>query len=164
MNKAKEHGVRKVLDLGCGSGRHLVELAKEGFGVTGVDFSPAAAHLAEKWLHQKGLEGDVIVADFDEHVAGIKESSQEAIIAINSLEYGKPKELGDNLKEINRILRTGGLFLLVYRSKETELKHPEVETQFYTEEELKEKIQKTFRIIEFSQDEKKNFVVIAQEK
>lgn len=29
----------KVLDMGCGQGRHVIELAKRGYNVTGVDFS-----------------------------------------------------------------------------------------------------------------------------
>lgn len=52
--------VRQVLDLGCGTGSHAVELAGAGFEVTGVDRSPAmlaeanrkgrAAGVAVQWL------------------------------------------------------------------------------------------------------------------
>lgn len=37
---------RNILDLGCGSARHAVEMAKLGYGVTGVDISPQMIALA----------------------------------------------------------------------------------------------------------------------
>ncbi|MCB0125992.1 MAG: class I SAM-dependent methyltransferase [Caldilineaceae bacterium] len=35
----------RILDVGCGTGRHAVELARRGYQVTGLDFS--AGMLAE---------------------------------------------------------------------------------------------------------------------
>lgn len=45
-------GVRNVLDLGCGSGRHAVEFAKAGMRVTGVDSSEGMIALAKDRLRQ----------------------------------------------------------------------------------------------------------------
>ena len=38
----KQNKVRKILDLGCGTGRHTVFLAQHGFNVTAIDISDAA--------------------------------------------------------------------------------------------------------------------------
>ncbi len=152
----------KILDLGCGSGRNIVKLAEEGFNVTGIDFSPSAAQLAEKWLHQKGLDGDIVVSNFDTRMKELQANMFEGIIAVNSLEYGEDGELDKNLREIKRLIKPEGIVFIVYRSVESTIKHPEVSTQFLSEEQLKNKIGQYFRIIEFKQDKDKNFVVIAE--
>jgi 2-polyprenyl-3-methyl-5-hydroxy-6-metoxy-1,4-benzoquinol methylase len=33
----KKHNVNRILDLGCGSGRHVIYFAKKGFDVYGID-------------------------------------------------------------------------------------------------------------------------------
>ena len=40
-------GVRDVLELGCGTGAHAVEMARYGYDVKGVDLSPAMVERAE---------------------------------------------------------------------------------------------------------------------
>ena len=42
----KKHGVKRVLDLGCGAGRHCVLLAGSGFEVVGIDVSKYALKMA----------------------------------------------------------------------------------------------------------------------
>lgn len=162
MEQCRRRGIQKVLDLGCGSGRHLIKLAEEGFKVAGVDFSPSAAQLAEKWLHQKGYEGDIIVGNFDDKMQDFPDKSFGGIIAVNSLEYGNKEELEQNLEQIKKILRPGGIFMMVYRSKESEMKHPEIETRFMGEDELKEVVTAYLHVIKIIQDQKNNFVVFAE--
>lgn len=45
----------KVLDLGCGIGRHLVFAAKTGVDIYGIDLSAQAIETAQAWLSQEGL-------------------------------------------------------------------------------------------------------------
>lgn len=44
----KQHGVKTVVELGCGSGVVTKQLTKAGFHVTGIDTSPAMIRLAKK--------------------------------------------------------------------------------------------------------------------
>src|SRR3989344_3900671 len=44
----KHLGLKKVLDAGCGDGRNLVEFAKAGFQVTGIDISEEALNRCRK--------------------------------------------------------------------------------------------------------------------
>lgn len=48
---------------GCGSGHELVELARRGFEVVGIDLVPAACERASAALRAAGLQGSVVQAD-----------------------------------------------------------------------------------------------------
>ncbi|WP_370616124.1 class I SAM-dependent methyltransferase [Mumia qirimensis] len=57
------HGVRTVLDLGCGIGADLVAMARAGLTVHGVERDPLRAAMARANLAALGLDGTVEVAD-----------------------------------------------------------------------------------------------------
>jgi SAM-dependent methyltransferase len=52
-----------VLDIGCGTGRHAVELAKRGYEVTGVDISSGMLAEARKATKRAGVRVEWIRAD-----------------------------------------------------------------------------------------------------
>jgi SAM-dependent methyltransferase len=52
-----------ILDMGCGTGRHAIELAKRGYKVTGVDISSGMLSQAEKIAKQAKVEVEWIQAD-----------------------------------------------------------------------------------------------------
>lgn len=42
---------RKILDIGCGTGRHSIELARRGYSLTGIDLSESQLEQARKKAH-----------------------------------------------------------------------------------------------------------------
>ncbi|MDF1697340.1 MAG: class I SAM-dependent methyltransferase [Saprospiraceae bacterium] len=61
----------KILDLGCGYGRILVQLLSKGYNVYGLDISAAMLeaarqHLASKKLSTKLIESDMVNTSFDD--------------------------------------------------------------------------------------------------
>jgi len=57
----KEFGYNKnlkILDVGCGTGRHTIELSKRGYNVTGVDLSESQLAGAREKAKQNGLKID----------------------------------------------------------------------------------------------------------
>jgi cyclopropane fatty-acyl-phospholipid synthase-like methyltransferase len=53
----------RILDMGCGTGRHAVELARRGYRVTGVDISSGMLAEAEMAARKAGVEVEWIHAD-----------------------------------------------------------------------------------------------------
>ncbi|MCC7559661.1 MAG: class I SAM-dependent methyltransferase [Methanobacterium sp.] len=53
----------KILDLGCGTGRHAIELVKRGYHVTGVDLSENMLSKARENARKAGVEIDFMKAD-----------------------------------------------------------------------------------------------------
>ena len=53
----------RVLDVGCGTGRHAIELAKRGCEVTGVDASPRLLEIALQEAKKSGVVINFVNAD-----------------------------------------------------------------------------------------------------
>ena len=53
----------KLLDMGCGTGRHAVLFAEKGIQVTGVDFSSEMLEVARKKAELQGLDIEWVEAD-----------------------------------------------------------------------------------------------------
>ncbi|HEC63610.1 MAG TPA: class I SAM-dependent methyltransferase [Candidatus Acetothermia bacterium] len=108
-------GARRVLDLGCGAGRHLVFLAREGFEVHGLDASAEALKISRSRLRKENLSATLVRADMRN--IPYPDGTFDAVIAIASLYHGTLADLRQTLAEIQRVLRPGGMALLEFKSK-----------------------------------------------
>jgi len=55
--------VRRVLDIACGTGPHLVRLAERGYEMAGLDLSSKNIEFLGERLADKGLEANLVVGD-----------------------------------------------------------------------------------------------------
>ena len=55
---------KKVLDIGCGTGKNCIWLAKKGFEVTGTDFSKTAIKMAKENAKNNKVNINLIENDF----------------------------------------------------------------------------------------------------
>jgi 2-polyprenyl-3-methyl-5-hydroxy-6-metoxy-1,4-benzoquinol methylase len=103
---------KRILDIGCGTGRHAVELARRGYQVTGLDLSEAQLRLAR----EKAAEAGVVV-EFQCRDATQPHFHQEFDGAIMFCEGAFPLMETDEknhaiLRHAGAALRPGGKLLL----------------------------------------------------
>lgn len=111
----KKRGIKKVLDLGCGSGRHLVYLAKQGFDAYGIDIAKHGIEIARNWLKKEGLRANLKIGDIYKKLP-YKNDFFDAIISIKTLHHGKIGDIRKLIKEMKRILNPEGLiFVTVHK-------------------------------------------------
>jgi SAM-dependent methyltransferase len=63
LERAFEGRLGPLLNAGCGTGRHLVPLCKQGYRVIGVDISPAMLTMARINLTEAGLSSSLVRGD-----------------------------------------------------------------------------------------------------
>jgi 2-polyprenyl-3-methyl-5-hydroxy-6-metoxy-1,4-benzoquinol methylase len=54
---------KKILDIGCGTGRHAIELARRGYQVTGIDLSESQLARAREKALRAGVEVEFLSQD-----------------------------------------------------------------------------------------------------
>jgi len=111
IRRLKERGAVTVLDLGCGTGRHVVLLAGRGFSVFGLDASPEGIGEARRWLAEEGLAADLRVQSMAEKLP-YDDSSIDAVVSVQALHHADAATIRKTVGEISRILKKGG-FLFV---------------------------------------------------
>ena len=111
VDPGKRKNVR-ILDLGCGPGRHILFLAKEGLSAFGIEGSPEAVKLCKEKLREEALCAKVRVGDFVRlpYPAGYF----DAVIDCASIQHNRSAGIKKILREVRRTLKTGGeLFSMV---------------------------------------------------
>lgn len=109
------HDELRILDLGCGAGRHVVLLAKEGFNAHGVDGSQGAVDLTKAWLDRERLKADVRQSPMTS--LPFKDGFFHGVIEVSVLIHNPPREIRKIVSEVHRVLRPEGrgFFLLLSR-------------------------------------------------
>ncbi|CAN5167300.1 class I SAM-dependent methyltransferase [soil metagenome] len=101
----------RIVDVGCGRGRHSISLAELGYNVTGFDLSPQAIEKARKIARERGLKKvRFIVNDMREP---LKERFDAALNLFTTFGYFlDEKKNVQVLKNIHSMLNENGLFLI----------------------------------------------------
>ncbi len=100
----------RAIDLGCGVGTEAVLLARRGFDVTGVDFSPTAVRLARRRAAADGVDVEFIVDDLTRlrHVHG----TFDLLVDIGTLNDIRGPDRDRYLDNVVPLARTGSRFVL----------------------------------------------------
>ncbi|MDJ0896563.1 MAG: class I SAM-dependent methyltransferase [Alphaproteobacteria bacterium] len=100
----------RILDIGCGTGRHAVDLAKRGYRVVGIDIAEAYLAEAARAIERTGVPVELR----HQRASEISEKGHcAAALAINfTLGFMDDSELRDQFERVRQALRPGGKLLL----------------------------------------------------
>ncbi len=104
------HPPGRALDMGCGTGTNVVTLAKAGWQVTGVDFTPRAIRRARQKVRDNHVAVELRVGD----VTRLKDinTAFDLILDIGCYHSLAPGKRPIYLANVDRLLADDGTFLL----------------------------------------------------
>lgn len=111
-----KRGVKRILDLGCGNGRHVVFFAELGFDVYGIDISEEAIEIANAWLEKKGLKAYLKVGDIEK--LPFEDEYFDIIISFGVLDHILFTKAKNVIEEVRRVLAPNGYIYITLRSTE----------------------------------------------
>jgi cyclopropane fatty-acyl-phospholipid synthase-like methyltransferase len=154
LNLLKTENKKTLIELGAGHGRDSRFFIDNGIKVMAVDLSEKMVELC----NNKGIEA----YEFDfYHLSKLKKTF-DAVWAMNSLLHVEKNKLEEVLIEIKKSLNENGLFFLgVYGGQDSEgiwesdYYEPKRFFSFYTNDKIKNILEKHFEIISFEDIETK---------
>jgi len=112
----RRYNVRKLLDLGCGSGRYTAYLAKKGFATYGIDISDEAIRIARSRLEKEGLHAELRVGSIYRKLP-YKDNFFDAIVCIQTLHHARIGDIQKAIDEMGRVLKPSGLAFVTVRKR-----------------------------------------------
>lgn len=129
----------RILDVGCGAGRHLLYVKKRRFDAYGIDISKTGLEITKDRLKQQKMKCNLIRCHMN--FLPYTNGSFDAAICINTIYHQKIEGIQRTILEIHRILKTDGLLLVNFLTKRTYIyrKGIEIEKNTYMRDEGIEK-------------------------
>lgn len=101
----------RILELCCGTGRLTLPIARDGYNISGVDYTPSMLAQARLKASEVGLEINFIEADI--RTLNLQEKYDLIFIPFNSIHHlYKNEDLFKVFNVVRNHLKDGGLFLL----------------------------------------------------
>ena len=111
IGRRGESSRNRIVEFGCGTGRILRVLCKLGFFCVGVDISPRMSRYAYRRGPRNLVDVVVVVADMA-RVPARAETFAAAICTLSSINYLSKKGVVSHLKEVNRVLIRGRVYII----------------------------------------------------
>ncbi len=143
--------IQRVLDIGCGGGRNVVEMANRGFEMLGLDNNePSLAYLSRQ-LYEKELNAGTMTADMADFE--VEEPLDAALCTFNTFRHLLTEEEAEShLHSVAGALKTGGLYILGFHILQ-DYDDPECE-EHWTNRDGEVEVTTTLEVVESSREER----------
>jgi len=111
----KKRGFEKLLDFGCGLGRHSVFFARQGFCVSAFDLSADGVEHLRGWASKENLAIDARVTDMV--TLPYKGGTFDCLFAYHVISHTDSVGIRGIFNEIKRVVRPGGEIYVTLCSK-----------------------------------------------
>lgn len=102
--------IRKIINYGCGTGRHDIELSKLGYDCTGIDLSALMIDIARE--NSKCMDADIGFSVADIRTYEPKETYDAVIFLFHVMSYQNSNDdIVAAFRSARKALKDGGLFL-----------------------------------------------------
>ncbi len=118
LPQLQDEKVDRVLDLGCGLGRHTILLAKSGFSTYAMDVSEQGLEHCRTRLKTEGIQASLHHGKMDS--LPFSNGFFDFILSWNVVYHSTREGVTKTLREVFRVLRTGGVFYLTLNSTRNE--------------------------------------------
>lgn len=110
----KKYGVKRILDVACGTGMHSILFNKMGYRVVGIDNSPGMLEQARRNAKEHGAKGLRFIEASLTSLPEVVKGRYEAIVCLgNSLPHlVDDQDIVKALSDFYSILRTGGILIM----------------------------------------------------
>lgn len=113
----KKNNCKTVMDLGCGTGRHSIYLAKEGFQVYATDISDTGIEVTKSKAKELNLT-NIQYKQHDMRDIVFDNNFFDAILCVWTTGHGNLEDARKNVNEIYRVLKPNGVVVIDYVSTE----------------------------------------------
>ncbi|MFH1669788.1 MAG: class I SAM-dependent methyltransferase [Candidatus Woesearchaeota archaeon] len=111
----KKRGYIRILDLGCGTGRHSIYLAQQGFSVYATDISKTGIEILKKNAKTKNLS-NIRYAVHDMTKVPYEDNFFDAIICVFAMGHGLLDDAKKTIDEMFRVLKPQGTVITEFMS------------------------------------------------
>jgi SAM-dependent methyltransferase len=106
-----QHDAHTVLDLGCGTGRHVLYFGERGFDVYGIDSAAVGLTLTQRRLEEAGLTAHLVQGGIFAALP-FADAFFDVIISVQVIHHARLAQIIALVDEMARILKTGGLLFV----------------------------------------------------
>lgn len=100
----------KIIDFGCGTGRHGIELINLGYQYMGIDISDTMIEIAKENLKKVGMQAELIVSDIKSYESNMRQDVVISLFHVMSYQNSND-DIYRAFVSARNCLNIGGIFL-----------------------------------------------------